>query len=235
MVHAAADPATASEPFPRPETLTAAVSRHIGEAVIRGEYPPGTALPEVALAARFGVARGTVREALRQLQGEGFVEVFPHRGAFVASTSTNRVQELLTLRMLTEAYAARRLAERRPIPDPSGAEIAGALESFRQTVRRGGASSDFVDADLHFHESVSRAGADETLLNLLCGTGKQARRLLILGNVYDGSDPDREIAAHEELFATLQTGTPDEVEAAFRSHIGGALEILLSRFREREP
>ncbi len=230
MVH----PIRSDSVFRRPDTLTAVVSQHIGEAVVRGEYPPGAPLPEVALAQSFGVARGTVREALRKLQNEGFVEIIPHRGAFVASLTTSRVQELGTVRMLVEGYAARAAVERGPLTKQALDEIAEALDALRQAAAADGPIADFVDADMRFHEVVSRQCGDDTILSLLEGTGRQTRRLLIVGNVYDGSDWPAEIVEHERLFDVLQRGHPDEVEAAFRSHIGRALDILMARFRERQ-
>ena len=65
----------------RPETLTTAVAKHIRDAIVRGEYPPGSALPEVRLAEQLGTSRGTVREALRTLDELGVSSTsFPTAG-----------------------------------------------------------------------------------------------------------------------------------------------------------
>jgi DNA-binding GntR family transcriptional regulator len=77
------------------------------DAVLRGDYPPGSQLSEVALAESLGVSRGTVREALRTLAESGLVEVFPHRGAFVPALTIQRAKEIYSLRMVLEPFAAR--------------------------------------------------------------------------------------------------------------------------------
>ncbi|MEI6195494.1 MAG: GntR family transcriptional regulator, partial [Verrucomicrobiota bacterium] len=57
------------------------------DAIAEGEFPPGAALDEQALADRYGVSRTPVREALRQLSVAGLVEIRPRRGAVVAHIS----------------------------------------------------------------------------------------------------------------------------------------------------
>ena len=61
-----------------------ALSSAIRDKVIRGVYPPGHRLTEDDLAEQYGVSRIPVREALRLLEGEGFVRVKPYSGTFVA-------------------------------------------------------------------------------------------------------------------------------------------------------
>ena len=57
----------------RPETLTDAVARYVRDAIVHGDYAPGSALPEIRLATELGTSRGTVREALRGLEDQGLV------------------------------------------------------------------------------------------------------------------------------------------------------------------
>lgn len=71
----------------RPETLVSAVISYIRDAIIRGEFPPGSQLAEQALSRQLATSRGTVREALRALAEPGLVQIFPHRGAFVSQLS----------------------------------------------------------------------------------------------------------------------------------------------------
>ena len=64
-------------------TLLSAVTHALEEAIVRGEFPPGSALREVSLAGRFKASRGTVREASRALSQQGLVEMHSRRGAVV--------------------------------------------------------------------------------------------------------------------------------------------------------
>src|SRR5262249_44963944 len=90
--------------FDAPPTLTSAVVRHIQELMLRGEFPPGSALPEIPLARRLDTSRGTVREALRELAELGLVELQARRGAVVAQLSPQRAREIFSLRALLESF-----------------------------------------------------------------------------------------------------------------------------------
>ena len=95
--------------------MTRAVDRvysHIREAIIDGRYGPGARLGEVEIAELTRTSRTPVREALRQLEMEGLVEVLPHRGARVYEWSAEDLEEIYDLRMVLEAMAASRAASR---------------------------------------------------------------------------------------------------------------------------
>ncbi|WP_186056585.1 GntR family transcriptional regulator [Burkholderia gladioli] len=61
--------------------------------ILRGELPPGAPLRQEALAEELGVSRVPVREAITRLQGEGFVTIIPHKGAYVCAISADEVRE----------------------------------------------------------------------------------------------------------------------------------------------
>lgn len=72
-----------------------------------GELAPGSQLRQDELAERFGTSRIPVREALRQLEAEGFVTILPNRGAVVSDLSIDEVIELLEIRIALECHALR--------------------------------------------------------------------------------------------------------------------------------
>ena len=85
------------------------------EAIDAGEYPPGARLLETELAARFGVSRTPIREALRRLETQGVVTHEPRKGAVVASLDYDQLGELYAVREVMEGLAAR-LAARHASP-----------------------------------------------------------------------------------------------------------------------
>ncbi|MFC5063331.1 GntR family transcriptional regulator [Actinomycetospora atypica] len=78
--------------------------------IATGEYPPGTWVREDEVVARAGVSRTPVREALQRLQTEGMVELVRHRGALVVGWTAQDLDDLYDLRVVLEAYGARRAA-----------------------------------------------------------------------------------------------------------------------------
>jgi DNA-binding GntR family transcriptional regulator len=84
-----------------------AVREALRRAIIAGEFAPGFQLRQEELAERFGTSRIPVREALRQLESEGFVTILPNRGAVVSGLSVDDVVELLEIRIALECHALR--------------------------------------------------------------------------------------------------------------------------------
>ncbi|MCA6126115.1 GntR family transcriptional regulator [Bradyrhizobium sp. WSM 1704] len=85
----------------------AAVRAALRAAISSGQFAPGAQLRQDELAARFGTSRIPVREALRQLEAEGFVTILPNRGAVVSDLSVDEVVELLEIRIALECHALR--------------------------------------------------------------------------------------------------------------------------------
>ncbi|MET4387489.1 DNA-binding GntR family transcriptional regulator [Bradyrhizobium sp. F1.4.3] len=84
-----------------------AVRDALRRAISAGEMAPGHQLRQDELAERFGTSRIPVREALRQLEAEGFVTFLPNRGAVVSDLSIDEVVELLEIRIALECHALR--------------------------------------------------------------------------------------------------------------------------------
>ncbi|WP_053227831.1 GntR family transcriptional regulator [Solirubrobacter soli] len=90
------------------ETVVAALRQEI----LQGERPGGQRLIEQELTARYGVARHTLRAALRELAAEGLVRIEPNRGARVTRLTAEEIVELYELRTALEVEAARLALER---------------------------------------------------------------------------------------------------------------------------
>src|SRR6476620_1321917 len=80
--------------------------------VLGGDFPPGAPLSEVFLAQEFEVSRTPIREALKQLQHEGLVEIRPKVGTFVREPTRREIIELFQLKESLEGLAASLLARR---------------------------------------------------------------------------------------------------------------------------
>jgi DNA-binding GntR family transcriptional regulator len=98
--------------LPPSRTTPDLIADAIRDSIARGEPPPGGALRQEALAAHFGVSRIPVREALRRLEAEGLVVVYPNRGAYVSRLEADELREIYDLRIMLECdLLARAIAE----------------------------------------------------------------------------------------------------------------------------
>src|SRR4051794_25213651 len=111
-----------------------ALVRALRRRIVDGELATGERLVERELTERYGVARHTLRAALRSLAGEGLVELEPHRGARVAALTPEGLLELFELRAALELEAAHLMLERHGgrVPDPVRAAVAALRATCEQ-------------------------------------------------------------------------------------------------------
>jgi DNA-binding GntR family transcriptional regulator len=93
-----------------PRQLKDAVYLQLRDDIISGALPTGAVLREAELAARFGVSKTPLRDALVRLQKDGFVEIPPYRSAVVTGYSESDLREIYELRELLEGECARQAA-----------------------------------------------------------------------------------------------------------------------------
>lgn len=182
-------------------------------AIITGELGPGERLIEDAIAEQFGVSRVPVREALRQLESEGFVTSERYRGATVSSTSTRDTVELMQVRRGLEVLAARQAAERR------GGTFAEALGSV---VERGREAGRLHQVDrlppliMEFHELVAKASGNRQLQQML----ERVLQRIAWGFELDIEDRiDSSWADHSAIATAILSGSPIQAGYLMDEHI----------------
>ena len=92
----------------RPRSMSRAVASEIREAILGGRLGAGQRLIEKDLTATFGVSRTSVREALKELEAQGYISLVPHKGAFVSRPTEDEVRELYAVVAVLEGLAAGR-------------------------------------------------------------------------------------------------------------------------------
>ena len=107
----------------------------IKDAILEGRLKEGEPLSENRLAQEISISRTPIREALRNLEQDGFVRMVPGKGAFVAGISMEDVKEIYDIRILLEPLAARTAADR--IPPEALDAAARDWEALRERHRRG--------------------------------------------------------------------------------------------------
>lgn len=213
----------------RPVTLSAIAVERIGEAIIRGEFAAGSQLAEVALAERLQTSRGTVRAALRELDEMGLVEISPHRGAFVSELTHEGAEEIVTLRVLLESYAARLVGEMDA--DPGLISDMEALLEEQRTAAEAHDLMGLVSSDMAFHQRLAAASKHRLLVNHISSLQPQSRRFIVHVRMF-GADYEDVVTSHMPILEALRHPTPEGLENAMRDHIMGSGAILLAKLKE---
>ena len=128
------------------------IGLRIRDDIVAGGLRFGERITIDALATRYGVSHMPVREALRELQGEGLVVIEPNRGARVRTIDANFVENLFEIRTALEVMMVRRAARR-----CTAADIAE-LEAIEDTLERRIARSDHagvVAENRRFHQAIN--------------------------------------------------------------------------------
>jgi DNA-binding GntR family transcriptional regulator len=198
------------------QPLRSLVCEELRRLIITGELEPRMRLVEDRLAARLGVSRNPVREALQTLASEGFVEVLPRRGAVVAEVTVEQAEELFDVRMALEPLAARLAAQRAP---------ATAVDGLRAVLERARQATDVGDFDLlatcntDFHQLVVEISGNNYLGLLVA---PMARRVQWVFRANAATRAPHSWAEHEELLLAIAAGDQDYAEAVARAHVGAA-------------
>ena len=174
--------------------------------ITSGDLVGGARLREEEIAARHGVSRTPVREALRHLAAEGLVVILPHAGAQVAGYSLAEIDELFEIRSALQVLAATRAVER---------ATPAAIRELRAQLRRCGVAtrSNDVGAQMRenakFHGMLHRAAASPQLEELLDAIDHRLRRY----RAASLSAPQRPRTSLEEHRAILTAMARRDVQA----------------------
>jgi DNA-binding GntR family transcriptional regulator len=179
----------------------------IRQEIVGGSFLPGDLLKERELAAKYGVSKTPVREALSLLQQEEMVKAVPRAGYMVTQLTMRDVQEVYQLRLTLEAMAARLAAER--ITDQE-------LQELEKLI----SPSDPDDAVLlnhQFHLGVARASGNSRLPKMIEGLLDDTDRWdpLVVARL----SADLLLVGHQAELDALKTRDPDIAERAMREHI----------------
>ena len=211
----------------RPPTLTSAAVKHLREAIFKGDFKPGEPLPEIQLSAILNISRGTVRETLRFLQGEGIVEIIAHRGAFVTELSIEKAREIYTLRAKLEPYAVRLVVESSGYSKQDIQELKALLKKLRDF----DAEEKFYDAvntDMDIHRTLCQGCKHKLLIHVLDSL-QSLTRLFILNTKIFRSDKTRDYVSHLAILNAIKKSDPDSVEEIIKKHITEAGQSLIER------
>lgn len=188
----------------------------IRNSILEHTHEPGTMLGEAALAADLGMSRTPVRVALARLQDEGWIAIYPKRGAQVQGVTERAAAELADARIVLESTSVERAA-------PATRErLAPRLEESikaQQAAFQDGDVAGFIDLTLQFHRSFVEAGANRVLLELYDRLVDRHRFLLFGAGQRLLERCAAIIDEHQQLVEQLRNGDGPSFARALRAHI----------------
>lgn len=208
----------------RNETLTDRAYNLIADAIVRGELQPGARISEAALAQRFEIGRGPLREALRRLEGRKLVVVRPNAGARVVSLSPRDVIELYEIREILEAQACRLATER--MRDHELSALEDLLDAHDRDPDSGRATSRNTAAP-DFHSVIIQGSKNNQLVSLLCAELFDLLRIYRVKSSGEAGRTEVAFAEHREIAAAMRGRDADRAAHLMRRHIRKSRSNLL--------
>ncbi|MGW0806844.1 GntR family transcriptional regulator [Nonomuraea sp. NPDC002799] len=203
-------------------TLRDEVTSELRRRILSGEFAQGERLVEDRLAASLGVSRNPVRESIRVLATEGFVEVVPRFGATVARLSAEEGEELFDVRMAIEGLAARLAARKR---SPAAARrLRQVLEQAKEAVESGHLEQ-VADLNTAFHLAVGEAAGNSYLSLMMKPMLQRAQWVFTQTAATRGPHSWSE---HLGLCEAIVAGDEDEAQARAVAHVAAARRSFLA-------
>ncbi|MEM8740504.1 MAG: GntR family transcriptional regulator [Pseudomonadota bacterium] len=222
------------QPEGRRETAADVAYRRMRGEILTGELSSGTRLTEATLAESLGISRTPVREALKRLVLEGFVEREAGHGARVAQFPADEIEQIFRIRKMLESYAAGRAAR-----FATEAEIAGlrALADKMSACTPPKTDADFQAlsiANEAFHKGIMHAARSQRLAGMLSFAVDMAI-VLRTYRMYSPRDLIRSAAHHHEIVDAIAARAPDWAESVMSSHLlAAAATATASRSPSRQ-
>lgn len=219
--------------MPKKATAQETVLKSVRKMLATGKLKPGQQIIQDALAARLGVSRVPVREALKTLQAEGRVVHDPHRGYFVASLNVDDLTEIYQLRAILEDEALRV-----GIPNATPSDVA-AIKGFHEEGIAAGLKSDVTQMaafNRKFHLAIYRLCHQERLISMIenLWDSLDAYRVLFLN---DSGNRDRTNDDHSQMIQAVKQKDVKEslkIQALHREHALKVIKAQLSSCSETE-
>ncbi len=143
------------------------------EAILRGDLKPGERLMELQLAAKLGVSRTPIREAIRMLEQEGLAVTIPRKGAEVAKMTEKDMEDVLQVREALDELAASVACEQ--ISEEQLAVLRRTMHEFEESTKTRDLKR-IAEADVRFHDIIYQATGNPRLVSMLSNLGEQMYR-----------------------------------------------------------
>jgi GntR family transcriptional regulator, transcriptional repressor for pyruvate dehydrogenase complex len=204
----------------------------IRQLIARGEVGPGGRLPkENELAAKLGVSRGSLREAVRALELIGVVEARQGDGTYVTSLDASRLMDVVSVlidfsheRSLLELLEVRRLLE------PAAAALAAAratpadlaaIHEAMGAMERASQPEALVAGDAAFHAAIATATGNPALASLLDNLAGPTIRARVWRAATETRAVADTLAEHRRILDALEVRDPELARAASAMHVSG--------------
>lgn len=218
------------KPIERHQTLREKILETIRDAILKGSLKAGERVSEPELAERFGISRTPIREAFRQLESEGYLEVIPRKGAVVASLSERDIEEFYAIKIILEGFAARMAADNLTTKDIERLE---ATNERLQQIAKEGDVKNFFRIHNEFHEGFIRAAGNDKLYEMISQLVLRFKRLR-LASLSQPGRMEISVEEHRNLIQAFKNHDGDRADSIVRHAATIGADVLIQSMAQEE-
>jgi len=193
----------------------------VKDAITQGKYKDGQKLVENKLCEDFGVGRNIIREALKQLNHEGFIKIVPFQGAFVSELTTKDIAQIYDILGVLEGLSMRIATP--TITDEEIENISLLIEKVEQNQNN---KFTLYESNLKFHQYMTELGKNQRLISFTEILRQQARRMS-LASFYLPEQIAASILEHRNILEAIKERKPSEVERLIVEHYIVSRDLLI--------
>ncbi len=215
-------------------TIAAVVQDRIREAILDGALLSGSRIDQAQLAEDLQVSLVPIREALKKLEAEGFVQIIPRRGAFITQTSISDMEDLYCARQILEGQAAYHAAEK--LTDQDLDELAKLMPVMTEALEKHDVLT-FMECNRHFHFIIYNAAGNRYLTNMITSLWELAERYRFRYVFLRDQGPIIQ-AEHQDILEACRARKKDRLRDAIVYHmqqtLAGVRAYILSQAHRLE-
>ena len=189
--------------------------KNLREAIINGFFKPGERLVERKLCKLLGVSRTPLREALRQLETEGLVEIEPYSGPKVAAVSLEQAKEIYQIRVLLESFAFKLFAQHAAEKDIKA--LRTAFEKIKHAVDKG-QTDQLVKLKDGFYETLLKRCGNQLISSMLMSLNARIA-FLRRTSLSQSGRPTQSVAEIEKIVDAIEKRDADAAWDASIKHL----------------
>lgn len=202
-------------PLKRHPSLRFRAIHELRDAIVIGTLPPGSLHSEQSIAAKLGLSRTPIREALLQLVGEGLVTFVPNRGARIAELNTEHLAYVLQFRAAIEGCGASRLAT------GSDGSLLNRLEAElkrQRSIIKAGDRLKWVEANMDFHNIIAEGCENRLMIEAFAPLASHTKRLGYRMN-HRTQRMRESLDEHSAIVDAIRRGDADRSRSTAEEHL----------------
>lgn len=201
------------------------VADYLIDAILSGEFRPGDKIVETRISKELQVSQGAVREAIRDLIAQGFLETEPYKGTRVREFSPSELGDYYAVRIQLEKLAVQWARERQESGELDLSELTDIAGRMHECAKSGD-TKNLRKLDIDFHKALVRASGNEFLLGAWESLGNYYWACLGIHYGAKGIHPERQASLHDDLIGALKAQDMDGVGCAIEEHFSDIRKLF---------